>query len=420
MIQLCMVKKGLRQLALIGLLMITIISLGLSGFMTVKQAAASSAESVMPAGCSAAPWEATADYSGGSEVSHHGKLWIAKWWTTGEEPGTAGPWGVWDDRGNCGFEGGSDKGGEIGTGSIYAPNLASNETSCASSSCLHSALKNVLPGGRIVLEPGTYTGSFSSDAGGTSEQPIVIESRDAANPAVISGYSAGSGYALRVRGDHWIIRNLKLTNAQKGILLDHSNHTLISGVEVYNIGYEAVHFRDGTSHSTIENSRISNTGRTGPGFGEGVYVGSAEGASYDQNTHYNTIRGVIFGPNITAEHIDIKERSIGTLVENCTFYGEGISGANYADSFVDVKGNGAIIRNNTAYQNGNSVIVDAFQLHEIVPGWGISNEFSNNTVYLSDPDVYVIAAYGNTSATAAQNTRSPAGNMYKGNVTVAP
>lgn len=416
MIQLCMVKRGLRQLALIGLLMVSISSLGLSEFTTVKQADAFRAEEARPATCSAAPWEATATYSGDSEVSHQGKLWTARWWTTGEEPGTSASWGVWDARETCGNGGGRDEGGRFEP----EPHSASNDTSCASSSCLHSALKNAVPGGRIVLEPGTYTGSFSSDAGGTSEQPIVIESRDAANPAVISGYSAGSGYALRVRGDHWIIRNLKLTNAQKGILLDHSNHTLVSGVEVFNIGYEAVHFRDGTSYSTIENSRIYNTGKTGPGFGEGVYVGSAEGASYDQNTHYNTIRGVIFGPNITAEHIDIKERSIGTLVENCTFYGKGISGANYADSFVDVKGNGAIIRNNTAYQNGNSVIVDAFQLHEIVPGWGISNEFSNNTVFLSDPDVYVIAAYGNTSATASQNTRSPAGNMYKGNVTVAP
>ncbi|MGG4103425.1 hypothetical protein AAXB25_05805 [Paenibacillus lautus] len=109
---------------------------------------------------------------------------------------------------------------------------------------------------------------------------------------------------------------------------------------------------------------------------------------------------------------------MGTLVENCIFYGEGISGANYADSFIDVKGNGAIIRNNTAYQNGNSIIVDAFQLHEIVPGWGIDNEFSNNTLYLTEPSAYVIGAYNNASATAYQNTRSPAGNMYRGNVTV--
>lgn len=84
MIQLCMVKRGLRQLALIGLLMVSISSLGLSEFTTLKQADAFSAEAARPATCSAAPWEATATYSGDSEVSHQGKLWTARWWTTGE------------------------------------------------------------------------------------------------------------------------------------------------------------------------------------------------------------------------------------------------------------------------------------------------------------------------------------------------
>ncbi len=337
------------------------------------------------------------------------KLWKAKWWTSGEEPGTTGQWGVWEDKGACG----------PGNGDGTSPPVPSDDViACSTTSCLQSALKNVVPGKRIVLAPGTYIGSFSSTVKGTAQQPIVIESQDPVNPAIISGYSIGSGYSLRIQGDYWLIRHLKFTNAQKGILLDNANYSRITDVEVYNIGYEAVHFRDGTSNSIIENSRIHNTGKTGPGFGEGVYVGSAEGASYNQNTHYNTIRNVVFGPNITAEHIDIKERSIGTLVENCTFYGEGISGANYADSFIDVKGNNAVIRNNTAYQNGNNVIIDAFQLHEIVPGWGINNTFTGNTVYLSDPAVYVIGAYNNTSATASQNTRSPAGNMYKGNVTV--
>lgn len=302
--------------------------------------------------------------------------------------------------------------------SVPAGKAADEVIACGTTSCLQSALKKVTPGARIVLAPGTYTGSFSSDVNGTASQPIRIESEDPANPAVLSGYAVGSGYSLRIRGDYWVISNLKFTNAQKGIILDHSNHTLITGVEVYETGMEAVHFRDGSSYSTIQNSRIHDTGITGPGYGEGVYVGSAEGASYNPNTHYNTIRNVSFGPNVAAEHVDIKERTIGTVVENCTFYGEGISGANYADSFIDVKGNNAVIRNNIGYQNGNSQIADAFQVHQVVSGWGINNEFSHNTLYLTDPSVYVIGAYGNATATAIQNTRSPAGNMYKGNVTV--
>lgn len=295
--------------------------------------------------------------------------------------------------------------------------IVAKETTCNTAACLSKALKNVTPGSSIVLAPGIYTGSFSSDINGTPDQPIVIRSADPGNPAILSGVSTSSGYAFRVRGDHWQIRDLKFTNAQKGIILDHSNYSLITDVEVYNTGMEGVHFRDGSSFNTIQNSNIHHTGRTAPGYGEGVYVGSADGASYDQATHYNTIRNVVIGPHVTAEHVDIKERTIGTVVENCIFHGEGISGANYADSFIDVKGNEAIIRNNAGYQEGNGKILDAFQLHEVVAGWGSNNIFINNTVYMDNSNAYVIAAYKNANAKAANTTRTPSGNMYKGNIT---
>ncbi|MFI0720308.1 carbohydrate-binding protein [Streptomyces sp. NPDC021224] len=51
--------------------------------------------------CTAAQWSASAVYTGGNEVAHNGHLWKAKWWTTNEEPGTTGEWGVWQDEGAC-------------------------------------------------------------------------------------------------------------------------------------------------------------------------------------------------------------------------------------------------------------------------------------------------------------------------------
>ncbi|MEV6108678.1 lytic polysaccharide monooxygenase [Streptomyces sp. NPDC051940] len=49
----------------------------------------------------AAAWSASAVYTGGSTVSWNGRVWRAKWWTQGEEPGTTGQWGVWEDLGPC-------------------------------------------------------------------------------------------------------------------------------------------------------------------------------------------------------------------------------------------------------------------------------------------------------------------------------
>ena len=51
--------------------------------------------------CSAPAWDASAVYTGGDVVSHNGHEWRAKWWTQGEEPGTTGEWGVWEDLGAC-------------------------------------------------------------------------------------------------------------------------------------------------------------------------------------------------------------------------------------------------------------------------------------------------------------------------------
>ncbi|MFG2680808.1 glycosyl hydrolase family 18 protein [Streptomyces sp. NPDC048392] len=51
--------------------------------------------------CTAAPWAPGTVYTGGRQVSHEGHTWKAKWWTTGEEPGTTGQWGVWQDLGAC-------------------------------------------------------------------------------------------------------------------------------------------------------------------------------------------------------------------------------------------------------------------------------------------------------------------------------
>ena len=48
----------------------------------------------------AAPWNATAVYTGGATVSHNGRNWLARWWTQNEAP--PGTSGVWADQGACG------------------------------------------------------------------------------------------------------------------------------------------------------------------------------------------------------------------------------------------------------------------------------------------------------------------------------
>jgi chitinase len=51
--------------------------------------------------CTLPSWSASAVYVNGNKVSWKGHNWNAKWWTTNEEPGTTGEWGVWQDLGAC-------------------------------------------------------------------------------------------------------------------------------------------------------------------------------------------------------------------------------------------------------------------------------------------------------------------------------
>ena len=297
---------------------------------------------------------------------------------------------------------------------------------CGTTTEIQNALKNALPGDRIVIKAGTYTGSkstsgysnafFYSGKDGTATNHIIVESET--TPVILQGTGTSSGYALYITGDYWEIRNLKTTNAQKGIVLDNSNYSLIDSCEVYGVGQEGIHLRDNSANDTVQNCKVHDTGRASAGYGEGIYIGT-DNNSWDQYKaacNNNLVKGCTVGPNVTAEHVDIKEGTTGTIIDSCTFNGTGISGSNFADSFIDAKGNNAIIRYNTCYRNSNSKIADAFQVHQQLSGWGLNNDFNNNIVYLDTATPYVVnVATG--SAKASNNTRNPSGNMYKGNVT---
>jgi predicted carbohydrate-binding protein with CBM5 and CBM33 domain len=52
-------------------------------------------------GCAAGAWSASAVYNAGAEVTHGAAAYRAGWWTSGEEPGTTGEWGVWRQVATC-------------------------------------------------------------------------------------------------------------------------------------------------------------------------------------------------------------------------------------------------------------------------------------------------------------------------------
>ena len=242
---------------------------------------------------------------------------------------------------------------------------------------LQRALEGARPGDVIRLADGTYTGRFSAATSGTRAAPITLQG---SRRAVLDGDGVKGGYAFHLTADYWVLRGFSITNAQKGLMADAANHNLIDGLAVFHIGDEAIHFRSFSTRNTVQNCVIHDTGLRRPKFGEGVYLGSAvsnwrkHSNGNPDASDFNRVLNNRFGPNVRAEAIDIKEGSRGGEIRGNVFDGRGMSGENYADSWVDVKGNSYLIAEN----RGSRATRDGFQTHVILDGWGRDNVFRAN------------------------------------------
>lgn len=213
---------------------------------------------------------------------------------------------------------------------------------------LQQALDDAAPGDVIRLAAGRYA-PIEIDESGTSEAPItLLGSVDSVIDA-----SGDNGYAVHLQeASHWQLVGFAVLGGGKGVVVDGGGSNVLDSLSVGETGDEAVHFRSSSSDNVIQRSRIHDTGLEQPQYGEGVYVGSAKsnwkkyGAdggpdlSMDNRVLENTFE------RITAENVDIKEETGGTVVARNSFDGSAISGENYADSVVDVKGYDARILDN--------------------------------------------------------------------------
>lgn len=233
----------------------------------------------------------------------------------------------------------------------------------------------------------TYTGAFTAVASGDAKQPIYLVG---SRKVVIDGGGTGRRYGLYfVNAKNWVVKGITVTNASKGFVVDGGKNFVIDDVEVYNIGAEAIHLRAFTTDSVIQNCVVHDTGKKNAGYGEGIYIGSANSnwGTYTNGAPDASDRNQILFNNIYAtgaENIDIKEGTSYGVIKGNTFDGTGMTGS-FADSWVDIKGNHWIIIDNIG-KNGKE---DGFQAHgnqlKAKGNWGNYNTFSNNTAIVNGP-----------------------------------
>jgi hypothetical protein len=264
------------------------------------------------------------------------------------------------------------------TGSVVQVSTASQ---------LSSALNKVVPGETIELAAGTYSGEFTATISGTASAPITLTGP---STAILSGYNITSGYAVHLEASYWTLSGFSVTTAQKGVVLDGADNDIVNGLHVNDIGDEGIHLRSFSSNDLVENSTVTNTGQYEPGYGEGIYIGSAESnwgtysGGQPDTSNDDVIKDNTLGPGITAENIDVKEGTTGGTLEGNSFNATGEAGANSAVAWVDVKGNGYTVTGNTgvdAYQQG-------FLVEQLYTGFGCGNTFSDNNLNLGSAPGY--------------------------------
>ncbi len=248
---------------------------------------------------------------------------------------------------------------------------------------LKNALSIAKPGDSIILKDGVYNGKFiiPAAASGTEKRPITLIGT---KNAVLDAGNTSTGYVLYLQANYWRIKGITITNGLKGLVTDGASHNLIDNVFITQIGEEGIHFRKFSSHNILQNSEITHVGLKTPGYGEAVYIGSTHSnwAKYSNGEpdrcDSNQVINNKIGPYVAAECVDIKEGTTGGIIKGNTFESQGITGANSADSWIDVKGHNYLIENNKGFNTQPSVLKDGYQVNCVYPGWGSYNEFKNN------------------------------------------
>jgi hypothetical protein len=177
---------------------------------------------------------------------------------------------------------------------------------------LSSAVAGALPGDKIVMAAGTYnmSSALNVSRGGTGALPIQLVGP---RTAVLDFGGTSSWNMLTVTADWWIFAGFTHTHSQLGPRLTNANNNVLCDLLVANMGQGGISIHGTSSNNTVQDSTIRDTGELTWWYGEGFYIGS--GASSNEPSNFNRILRNHIGPNVRAEHVDVKKGTTGNIVE---------------------------------------------------------------------------------------------------------
>lgn len=203
-------------------------------------------------------------------------------------------------------------------------------------------------------------------------EPTLKVAGTAANPISLRGssnaiFASGSGdYGLHLADASYNqVLGGNFTQNKKGIVLDNSKFCTLRYVSVTHVGQEAIHFRSSSSDCLAEYCTIEGAGEENANYGEGFYIGTHNGnwtqQYFDRSSPTQTALGYLGNEdgidksnrvilrynkiiNTTGEGLDYKQGVFDCQILSNDFYACGWSGANSADSAIDLKGDNCLIQ----------------------------------------------------------------------------
>lgn len=293
----------------------------------------------------------------------------------------------------------------------------------ATADALETALATAKPGDLIVLSDGVYRRwGYNITVPGTASSPVTLcGSRN----AVVRSTSLGNGGMIRLKANHWRLVGFSVDSAMIGIHVSGGSHNVLDQLAVRHTGYAGIKINDFSSNNVVQRSEIDDTGLSKAEWGEGIYLGTDRFAwtnGAPDTSNQNQVLENTFGPLVRAENVDVKEGTTGGTIAGNSFNGQGMLEAihqprapgdtlpHWVDSWVDVKGNGYAIRDN----RGEHTPEFGADVYSVLQGWGLNNEFQNNTFDLRGAPGYGfhVVAGADGTVLACGNTVVHAGKGF--------
>ncbi len=311
--------------------------------------------------------------------------------------------------------------------SLYAISVVvaeTNEVYVSTASELQAALQSATSNTEIVVASGEYEGTASvsasghdnahfyvrADIDGTADEPFILRA-ESGEVVLIGGTESGSSVLL-IEGDYWQIEGISISGARNGVVVDSANGVTLENIDVDSVSERGIVFQNGTTNSHILGGSIDRTGLNprdglGESYGEGIVIGIGDGES--QN---NSVREVVFGRNISNEHIELKEKSRDTSVQFNVFESDNTLLRSFENrSLISAGGSAEISYNEFEFDSISGGTDDIEQLINVSTTGNVSVAIFQNYFDLDNQAITAVNNDGAGTVTVADNQRRDSGTI---------